>query len=148
MDGYATEDELFEMARLVFQADFITAGTTFDKHAVMIDNVLTQAGWEASFEHLVTRETVTGQPRERDVARAKRVPWVKPHIHNYLDPEIVYFMYLEGSGYVRHYIWNQPDNHVVILESKSKKIFLVTSFVIDKAWKERDLQKKLDKAIK
>lgn len=148
LTGYATEDELFAAARGVFQSDFMATGAVFDGNPVQINAAISPEGWEESFKHLVTREPFPGAPRVKDSTRAQRVPWAKALINNCLDPQVTYFMYLEGNGYVRHYIWNQADDYVVILESKRGAIHLVTGFVVDLPYKRYDLQKKLLKAIK
>ncbi len=148
LTGHATDDLLFDAALQVFRHDFIATGAKLGTSQIQIATKISTEGWEESFRHLATREPIKGSPRQNDPDRARRVPWVKPIIENYNDPQLTYFMYLEGSGYVRHYIWNQPDKYVVILESKNTQLRLVTGFNIDEPWKLYDLKKKLSKAIK
>jgi hypothetical protein len=143
----ATDELLYDAAYVVFQNDLIESKATFDQQSVKVNSTIGANGWEETFTHLITRDPKNGAPRTCDPARAKRVPWVKPTIENYKNPELTYFMFLEGSGYVRHYIWNKSNDYVVILESKNGAIYLVTGFVIDIPWKRYDLMKKLSKAI-
>ena len=133
----------------IFRNDFYNnTPPSINGIAVHANQSITASAREQSFDHVITRGPKDGQPRSIDISRASRVPWIRPLIENFNNPELVYFQYLEGSGYVRDYIWDRTNDYVVILENKGHQLHLVTAFNIDVDWKRYDLLKKQKKALK
>ncbi len=100
------------------------------------------------FWHVITRDNATKTNRLIDYPRAERLSWAKPLIENPYHDEIKFFFYDEGIPHkgIRHYIWFEEGNYVVILRKRRDDYFWITAFFVDD-WKRKDLQKRFEKRI-
>ncbi len=140
--------EILNKLYRVFEKDFKKRKLFYQNLRVIYDNRKNSNNIEEAFWHLVTKKNKK-HGRLIDYNRAKRLPWVRPIIENYNNPEINDFNYLEGFGGIRKYLWLENYDFVVILEKKINKeyIILVTDFYVDYNWKKKDLERKYQKRI-
>lgn len=100
------------------------------------------------FWHVITCEDATRSNRLIDYRRAERLLWAKPLMGNPHHNEIKFFFYQEGDPRqgMRHYIWLEDYNYVVILQKKKSYYVWVTAFYVDD-WKQKNLQRKFENRI-
>lgn len=139
--------ELEEEAYRQFRDAFIVARIRFLGRVIMIDTRVDSDGKENGFWHVVERKDKVTGVRYPVIEIAQRIPWIIALVGNPQDPSVTSFRYLEGSGRVRHYLWMQPEDFVVILEEKGSAYVLITAFMITETWMRRNLQKKYNKRI-
>ncbi|MBW2663664.1 MAG: hypothetical protein JRD93_17205 [Deltaproteobacteria bacterium] len=89
-------------------------------------------------------------PAERlpDLRRSERLPWVKALIENTGKNGISAWDYEEGNGSIKTYVWLKNCDFVVIMKkypNNSRR--LVTSFYVDREYKQRDFESKYDRRI-
>lgn len=134
IDFPQTVDMLYE----IFSKDFIKTKTTFLGKYVVFDNrVLDDDKYPEGFWHLITRtDYKNGSERLLDLKRSKRLPWIKPIINQYSEPEIKAWYCSEpskdGSKFQNvYYLWYEEGNYLVILKERKNGYFLATSFYVD-----------------
>jgi len=148
LDG--SYEEIIERLYEVFRRDFI-------------ENRARHLGWDVryigsiyefsqskveGFWHVITREDATRSNRLIDYRRAERLSWAKPLMENPYRKGIKFFFYDEGiprKG-IRHYIWFEKGNYVVVLRKRRDDYFWITAFYVDD-WKREDLQKRFENRI-
>jgi len=83
-----------------------------------------------------------------DYRRAERLPWSKPLIENPYNDEISFFFYNEGDSHkgIRHCIWLDRYNYVVVLQRKKSHYIWIMSFYVE-GWKYKDLRKRFERRI-
>ncbi len=127
----------------------------------------TEDGKERIFWHLTTRETkrkkiprrkrkfypegqtYTEAERLPDPRRCERLPWVKTLIENPSEPEVLAWDYEEGDRTMKTYIWIKDNNFVVIMKKyPDGRRRLITSFYVDKPYKQRDFERKYANRIR
>jgi hypothetical protein len=133
----------------VFQNDFIFTSPRCNGKLVTVSLKKMDGDDKlAIFWHLISRDTADKSRRELNIFRAERLPWIKPLIEFVPSPPIKYWRYLEGGGVVRHYIWAEIREFVIILQELKMSLRLVTAFRVDENWKEKDLLKKFANRIR
>lgn len=148
LDG--SYEEIIERLYQVFRKDFIESRTQHLGRNVTFNGVIDEfsQGKVEGFWHVITRDDATKTNRLIDYRRAKRLPWAKPLMENPYHEEIKFFFYQEGDPRkgIRHYIWLEDYNYVVILQRKKSYYVWVTAFYVDD-WKQRQLQRKLGNRV-
>lgn len=134
IDFPQTVDMLYE----IFSNDFIKTKTTFlGKHVVFDNRVLDNDKYPEGFWHLITRtDYKNGCERLLDLKRSKRLPWIKPIINQYSEPEIKAWYCSEptndGSKFQNvYYLWYEKGKYLVILKERKNGYFLATSFYVN-----------------
>lgn len=148
LDG--TYEEIIEKLYALFRKDFIENRANHLGRNVTFNGIINEysQGKVEGFWHVITRDDSTSQNRLIDYQRAQRLPWAKPLIENPYHEEIKFFFYEEGDTRkgIRHYIWLDSFNYVVVLQRKKTYYIWVTAFYVDR-WKEKDLRKRFEKRI-
>jgi hypothetical protein len=148
LDG--TYEEIVERLYAVFHRDFIERRANHLGRNVTFNRAIDERsqGKVNGFWHVVEREDPAGAIRLLDHDRAKRLPWAKPIMENPHRKEIKFFFYEEADPRkrIRHYIWLEKYQYVVILQRKPSYYVWVTAFYVD-SWKTKDLQKRYERRI-
>ena len=124
-------------------------------------------GKEKIFWHLTTRyvkikkiprrkrkfypEEQTHDEEERlpDLRRCERLPWVRALIEYSSEPNVQAWDYEEGDLIIKTYIWLKDFDFVVIMKKYSNGTRrLITSFYVDKPYKQKDFERKYSNRIK
>jgi hypothetical protein len=140
-DGYV--DKLY----IIFKNDFLLRSLTFGKSVVKVNRQIKFDQKEESFWHLITRQDKNHGERCLEIRRAERLPWIRPMIINYTTQFIKYWRHLEDNNLIRHYLWLEQMDYIVILEEKRMHMFLVTAFCVDTDWTRKNLLKKYNNRL-
>ena len=131
-------NELTSKLYKIFSDDFITSETKFLGKKVVFDNrVLDGDNYPEGFWHMITRKDYQAQgQRLPDFKRSKRLPWTKPIIEQYKEPEIKAWHNPEpskdGSKFTEvYYLWYEAGSYLVILKERRNGYFLATSFYVN-----------------
>lgn len=130
--------ELYREFQLCFDS---AAPLAFKGKKVTYDTRKGEGGYEEGFWHLVT----CGEPRVFDPKRACKLGWVRDIILGGV-PKTSRWIYLEGSGIYRTYLWVEEHSYIVVLEERKDHVFLVTAFDV-KEWNVSVLQKKRNNGV-
>ena len=151
LDG--SYEEIVERLYDVFRKDFMETRAKHLHREVHYNGVINEfsQGKVEGFWHVISRMDETKTNRTIDYRRAERLSWAKPLMENPDNEQIKFFYYDEGGGHkrkgIRHYIWFESGDYVVILQRKKSYYVWVTAFYVDKEWKQRDLQKKFERRL-
>lgn len=148
LDG--SYDEIIERLYQVFRKDFIETRATHLGWKLRYNGKIYEysQGKVEGFWHVITRDDATKSNRLIDYQRAKRLSWAKPLIENPYHDEIKFFFYDEGiprKG-IRHYIWLEKWDYVVVLRKRRDDYFWITAFYVDD-WRCKDLQRRFERRI-
>jgi len=148
LDG--SYEDIIERLYEVFRSHFIENRAKHLGHDVAYNGIINEfsQGKVEGFWHVITCDNSVRKERLIDYRRAERLPWSKPLMENPYHDEINFFFYDEGDSRkgIRHYIWLERYNYVVVLQRRKSHYVWVTSFYVEK-WKQRDLQKRFEKRI-
>ena len=148
LDG--SYEEIIERLYAVFRRDFIENRARHLGRNVAINGVINEfsQGKVEGFWHVITRGDVNKTNRLIDHRRAERLPWSKPLMENPYHEEIKFFFYDEGDSRkgIRHYIWLENYNYIVILQRKKTHFIWVTAFFVDDR-KPQYFQNKFERRI-
>jgi len=148
LDG--TFEEIIERLYEVFRKDFMENRAKHLRRNVAYNGIINEysQGKVEGFWHVITCDDSTTATRLIDYRRAERLPWSKPLMENPYHGEIKFFFYDEGDSRkgIRHYIWLERYNFVVVLQRRKSHYVWVTSFYVEK-WTQRNLQRKFEKRI-
>jgi len=143
-------EEIIERLYQIFRKDFMEKRAKHLGRNVTFDGVINEfsQGKVEGFWHVITRDDATQSNRLIDYPRAKRLPWAKPLMENPHHDEIKFFFYDESDSRkgIRHYIWLEEYNYVVILQRKKSYYVWVTAFYVDE-WKQKYLKRKFEDRI-
>lgn len=143
-------EEVIERLYEVFRRDFIESRARHLGCNVAYNGVIdeTSQGKVEGFWHVITRDDSAKKDRLIDYRRAERLPWCRPLMENPYHDEIKFFFHDEGDSRkgVRHYIWLERFNYVVILQRKKSHYVWVTAFYVED-WKQKELQKRFERKI-
>lgn len=130
IDFPVTVAELYK----IFENDFIVTNTMFLGKKVVFDNTYKNSPYPEGFWHLITRVDHKTDERLPDFRRSERLPWIKPIIEQFREPEIKFWHNIEPSrrgADDKYYLWYEKGNFLVILKARKKNYFLATSFYVD-----------------
>ena len=148
LDG--SYEEIIERLYDVFRKDFIQERPKHLSCTVRYNGNIYEfsQGKVEGFWHVITRYDSTKTNRLINYPRAKRLPWAKPLMENPDKDAIKFFIYDEGSNSkgIRHYIWFENGNYVVILRKRRDDFFWITAFYVDDH-KRKDLQRRFEQRI-
>jgi len=148
LDG--SYEEIIERLYELFRNDFIEDKAKHLGRDVAYNGVINESsqGKVEGFWHVITREDSARTGRLIDYRRAERLPWSKPLMENPYHDEICFFFYDEGDSRkgIRHYIWIERYNYVVVLQRKKSHYIWITSFYVE-GWKYKDLRKRYERRI-
>lgn len=148
LDG--SYEEIVERLYEVFRKDFMKNRARHLGRDVTFNGVIDEfsQGKVEGFWHVITRDDATKTNQLIDYPRAERLPWAKPLMENPHRDEIKFFFYDESDSRkgIRHYIWLEGYNYVVILQRKKSYYVWVTAFYVDD-WKQKHLQRKVENRI-
>jgi hypothetical protein len=135
----------------VFDSDFKKGRPQVRGTAVWWDQrVLPGEIYEEAFWHLITRDDPE-HGRIPDFPRAERLPWSAPVITHADNPAVTTWMYREGRGNVRMYVWLHDHDYVAVLQPRPHRggtvLFLVTAYHVDGDWSRRSLRRKYDQRL-
>jgi hypothetical protein len=142
-------DELLEEAYRVYKNDFLDQKIFLRNLPILTNRRKFKANdqFEETFWHIVTKDSYIAEKRQPLKSRIQKMPWVRSLIENFQHVELKYWCYLEGSGRIRHYIWAEEIDYVVILEEKRERLFLITAFNIHHSPKRKNLTQKYEKRL-
>jgi len=151
------QGDTYAMLYGIFQRDLVQSQLRYDGHEVWHFPEM-EDGKVKLFWHLTSRDQVIKHvPRHKqkyaaaiqqperlpDLRRSERLPWVRPIIENTTDPEVAAWDYLEGDGNTKTYVWLKDYDFVVIMKRyPDGRRRLITSFYVDSAYKQKDLERK------
>ena len=74
-------------------------------------------------------------------------PWARPTLESPERSEIKIFDYDHSAKDigVRHYIWLDEYDYVLILQRKKRALFWVTVYYVDSEWRRKDLLRRYEK---
>ena len=150
----------------IFEADFkygrpkyLNCPIWYDKRIEADDSY----GFEEAFWHLITKDKWVWNPMIRkkekqrlpEFDRASKMPWTKPVIDHDTDNTVLSWNFEDetkrGTA-IRTYIWLKEFEFVVILQRQQKRFgdifMLITSFYVDAASKQKDLERRYERRIK
>ena len=122
-------EEVLKRLFRVFKKDFITDGCRYDGLSVNWDHRKVDSPYEEGFWHLISKDDQITKERLFDPPRAKRLPWCKPCIENNQD-DTVKVWETRRKGRIQVYIWLENYDYVVILQKRSRAVFLMTAYYI------------------
>lgn len=129
---------------------------SFRDRPVWLDTRTIGSEYPEGLWHLVTREDKPAKLRLVDFERARHLLWCAAVIHNYEASEVTCWHFLdEQKQEIRARLWLRDWNYVVVLTIKKRPrgivYGLVTAYLVDKGWKERQLaesyKKRLDESV-
>ena len=132
----ANYDELFA----IYERDFINnSPVTVDGSVVINDTTIDSAFgggiYTYGFTHLIT---IGKQDRYIDYDRARKLPWVRAVLENYLEPEVTAF-YVNTPKGPTLYLWLVDFDFVVVLKKpRSKKEQAANNKIIVTAYHLKD----------
>jgi len=160
-----TEDT-YEMLYEIFCRDIRDHNLRYIGNDVWIFREM-EDGKEKIFWHLTTRDVKRKKiPRRKrkfylegqtdieterlpDLRRCERLPWVKPLVEHPSEPEVLAWDYVEGDRTIKTYIWIKDYDFVVIMKKyPDNKRRLITSFYVDRSFKQKDFERKYANRIK
>jgi hypothetical protein len=105
---------------------------------------------ETLFSHLTTQITdIRTRKREFEIQRSMRLHWVKHHIDEKKEDNMLVFSVNEPEG-IRTYIYDRDEKYVIVLEPLRKKgeYYLLTAFCVEGKDAKRDkFIKKYDRRL-
>jgi hypothetical protein len=140
-DFHGDEEAFLQAAYDIFHKDFLLNRFHFQYKQILLDPKIGEEEKLSIFWHIVTKDNDLASRRCLNISRAQKIPWIKPLLLAVPHSSIKHWRYLEGGGEIRHYIWAESTNYVVILEEKKSKLFLVSAFCVE-SWKKKDLSKR------
>lgn len=84
-----------------------------------------------------------------DLRRSERLPWVRVLIENVEKNGILAWDYEEGDRSIKTYVWLKNCDFVVIMKkypNNSRR--LITSFYVDKEYKQHDFESKYKRRLR
>lgn len=133
----------------IFENDFKKKQPLLDGKRVWWDRRILEGDKEEVFWHLITRTDKQHGDRLLDSRRAERLPWCAPTINNAQDVSVKFWLYREGNGRLRAYVWLEDWDYVIILEKRQLRVgyvfFLITAYHIDGENQKRYLRGKYAK---
>lgn len=116
---------------------------------------------DREFTHLTTEEVEIDEDGKKvkhrvfDICRSQRLHWIKPHIEEKINEDIVVFSVAERDKKVRKdvvktYVYNRPKKYVIVLEAqhgKGNAYFLLTAYYLNKEYGEKTILKKYKKRL-
>jgi hypothetical protein len=143
-DFHGDETAFLQATYDIFIKDFIIKKFHFGDKRINLDSKVGEDSKLSIFWHIVTKDNHLSSSRCLNIPRAQKIPWIKPLLLAVPHFSVKYWKYLEGDNKIRHYIWAESINYVVILEENRSKLYLVSAFCVD-PWKKKDLFKKFEK---
>lgn len=133
----------------IYERDFKYRRVMLGEHEVWCNQrVLPGERYEESFWHLVTRTDQKTKERLFDPRRAERLSWCSAILSHSDDSAVKYWVYREGNGRLRTYVWLEAWDYVVILEQRTMRnglvAFLITAYHVDGPSVRRSLRRKYD----
>ena len=95
---------------------------------------------ETLFSHLTTQITdIRTRKREFEIQRSIRLHWVKHHVDEKKEDNMLFFSVKEPEG-IRTYIYDTDEKYVIVLEPLRKKgeYYLLTAFYVEGKDAKRD----------
>jgi len=145
-DFNGNEEAFLQAAYTIFHNDFIINKFHFQTMPLLLDSKIGEAKKLSIFWHIVTKDNELTSKRCLNISRAQKIPWIKPLILAVPHASIKHWRYLEGGGEIRHYIWSESTDYLVILEERKLRLFLVSAFCIE-PWKRKELDRKYQKRL-
>lgn len=102
------------------------------------------------FKHLTTT-TDFGYKREFDYHRSKRLHWIKFHIDERKQEDMLYFSVDEPKHGKRTYIYDKKEKYVIVLEPLRKidEYYLLTAYFLKGSDSKRDkIERKYKRKLK
>jgi hypothetical protein len=135
-------NKTLERLYAIFERDFSSRPPQF-RNKKLWWNRRVKAGevYPEGFWHLITRTDQKTGERLPDYRRAERLCWCRPVIEHYDQPEVTTWD-ADKQGRIRTYLWVEPEDYVVVLESRGTEIaFLITAYFIDGESSRRSLRR-------
>lgn len=134
----------------VFFRDFKQGPITLNNLLVWYNRNVGAKGYDEGFWHLIEREDKSLHARYFDPRRAERLPWLRPSIDHYVDPEIRFFEYQEFNK-VYSYLWLYHLDYLAVFIKRRQNFgdvyFLISAHYIDGNRKRRQLEKKFQETV-
>ena len=115
---------------------------------------------DTTFEHLITESQEFEENGRKftkrifEVHRSRRLHWIKDHISESINDEIIVFSIIERNEKTRKniektYIFNKKEKYVIVLElQRSKKdYYLLTAYHLNRDYGEKQIMKKYKKRL-
>lgn len=140
-----------ELLRRIFKRDFEGCNQIiFNQKLVTPTPVDGEIKMDTLFTHLITVmvDKVT-RKREYDNHRAIRLHWVKYHLNNSKNENMLLFSVKESKGY-RTYFYDKDEKYVIILEPfrTKDKYYLLTAYHLTGSDAKRDkIMKKYERKL-
>lgn len=136
----------------VFHRDFVVAKPKLDGIPIWWDQRYIGSKWHESFWHLITKDDKAAGYRSLDPRRAERIGWCGAVIKNARDPLVTRFDWVDDDKKIKHYLWLEQDNYVVVLNRRvlvggRPNFFLATAFHVDGDSSKRKLAKRKAAAL-
>lgn len=129
---YGDFDQYFEAVYQCFRRDFIHSRVFYKGSLVSVLPNRIEDGKHFTFWHIVGRKDLKGE-RKICLRRCARVPWIKPIIQNYHQPEVTkWYDPIEN----KFKFWLQEERHLVVLKETTRGNTLITSFPTDGGYKK------------
>lgn len=123
-DYHGDEEAFLNAAYDIFHDDLVAKKIRLQEKSVLLDSKIGEDNKLSIFWHIVTKDNNLAAKRCLNISRAQKIPWIKPLLLAVPHPAIKHWRYVEGSGQMRHYVWAEPTNYVIILEEKKLNYFL------------------------
>jgi hypothetical protein len=148
-------DEVVQRLYCVFERDFKTGRPKWRGLEVWWDSRRDKGDdYERGFWHLITFTDQATKERLPDFRRAERLGWCAPTIVHCPDSAVLEWVYIEGNGDIRNYLWLKDLDYVVIVEKKARTdrntgtwyeiTMLITAFYLDGDGSRRRMKKKYE----
>jgi hypothetical protein len=118
LDHYSPGQRV-EILKKIFNRDFVEKGSLTFRGKPVYPIHSDPTAFDVLFNHL-TREVVdkATKKREFEMARSKRLHWVRHHIDETRPDKIAAFSVDDPDG-IRTYIFDETENYVIILSPKT-----------------------------
>lgn len=120
-----------------------------------------QLDLDREFTHLTTEEVEIEEDgknvkhRVFDIHRSQRLHWIRPHIEEKINVNVVVFSAIERDknarkDVIKTYIYNKVQKYVIVLEAQhgnSSGYFLLTAYYLNREYGEKAILKKYRKRL-
>lgn len=134
--------QTYELLYNLFEKDFKDSQPCYRGHTIWFfpDK---EDGKELIFWHLTSRKDKQNGERLPDLRRSERLPWARPMLDNFIEPEVLDWDYEEDDGDIHTYVWLKDYDYLMILKKyRDGGRRLVTSYWVEYDNFKRKLEKK------
>lgn len=139
-------ENYFEAVYSIFNADFIKSQPKYEGVRVSVKKYPEVDGMHSTFYH-ITHEGKDENNRQPDIRRMERIRYPKFVMSNHKHREILIWKNMRG-GDERVVLYNEIENYVVILASRTDYYIFVTAYFIETKHRKESLLKEYETYIK